>query len=50
MIVLSLWNFAIGISAAFFAPHMLTNLGMNFFQISLYSAAGALVAIALNRP
>jgi len=48
--VFSMWNFAIGTSAAFFAPHMLTNLDMSFTQISLYSSAGALVAIGLNRP
>jgi len=48
--VFSMWNFAIGTSAAFFAPHMLTNLHMSFTQISLYSSAAALVAIGLNRP
>ncbi len=48
--VFSMWNFAIGTSAAFFAPHMLTNLRMSFTQISLYSSAAALVAIGLNRP
>jgi len=39
------WNLSIGISAAFFAPHMLTNLDMGFFQIGLYTCAVALVAI-----
>lgn len=48
--VFSAWNFAIGVSAAFFAPHMLTNLQMSFTQISLYSSAAALVAIGFNRP
>jgi len=44
------WNLAIGISAAFFAAHMLTNLKMSFTQISLYSCLGSLVAVGLNRP
>jgi MFS family permease len=44
------WNLAIGISAAFFAAHMLTNLGMSFTQISLYSCLASLVAVGLNRP
>jgi MFS family permease len=44
------WNFATGISAAFFAPHMLNNLDMNFTLISLYSSAAALTAILLNKP
>jgi MFS family permease len=48
--VFFVWNFAIGISAAFFAPHMLLNLNMSFFQVGLYSGGASLVAIALNRP
>jgi MFS family permease len=44
------WNFAIGISAAFFAAHMLTNLKMSFTLIAFYSSSAALVGIALNRP
>lgn len=44
------WNMAIGLSAAFFAPHMLNNLGMSFTEISLYSCLFSLAAIALNRP
>jgi len=45
-----IWNFGVGISAAFFAPHMINNLGMSFTLISLYSSIAALVAIALNKP
>jgi MFS family permease len=45
-----IWNFSIGISAAFFAPHMINNLGMSFTLISVYSSIAALVAIALNKP
>jgi MFS family permease len=48
--VFFMWNLAIGISAAFFAPHMLTNLKMNFTQISLYSSAVSLAAVGLNKP
>jgi MFS family permease len=44
------WNFAIGISAPFFAPHMLVNLKMSFFLIGLYSAGQSLIAMASNRP
>lgn len=44
------WNFSIGISAPFFAPHMLSNLGMSFTLISLYSVAAVVAAILLNRP
>jgi MFS family permease len=44
------WNFAIGISAAFFAAHMLTNLKMSFTLIAFYSSGAALVGVALNRP
>lgn len=47
--VFFVWNFAIGISAPFFAPHMLSVLKMSFTQISLYSSASALIAIALNK-
>lgn len=44
------WNGAIGISAPFFAPHMLTHLKMSFTQISIYSSLAALSAVVLNRP
>ncbi len=44
-----IWNFGVGISAAFFAPHMINNLGMSFTLISLYSSIAALVAVTLNR-
>ena len=47
--VFFVWNFAIGISAPFFAPHMLNILKMNFTLISLYSSAAALIAILLNK-
>ncbi|MEW5796241.1 MAG: MFS transporter [Candidatus Zixiibacteriota bacterium] len=47
--VFSAWNFAIGISAPFFAPHMLVNLKMSFLLIGLYSAGAAVVAVASNR-
>jgi MFS family permease len=49
LVVFAAWNLAIGLSAAFFAPHMLLNLKMSFFQIGLYSCATALVAIVSNR-
>lgn len=49
LIVFAAWNVAIGVSAAFFAPHMLTNLKMSFFQIGLYSCAAALVGILSSR-
>ena len=45
----ALWNIAIGSSAAFFAPHMLLNLNMSFFQVGLYSCATALVGILSSR-
>jgi len=48
--VFFVWNMAIGISAAFFVPHMLNNLKMNFTMISLYSSAAALIAVILNKP
>ncbi len=44
------WNFALGISAAFFTAHMLLNLKMSFTLISLYASAGSMVAILLNKP
>jgi MFS family permease len=44
------WNGAIGISAPFFAPHMLTHLQMSFTQISIYSSLAAIGAVVLNRP
>jgi MFS family permease len=44
------WNFAIGISAPFFAPHMLLNLKMSFFMIGLYSAGQSVIAVISSRP
>lgn len=44
------WNISIGIAAPFFAPHMLTNLGMSFTLISLYSGFSAITAIVFTRP
>lgn len=44
-----LWNVAIGISAAFFAPHMLTNLHMTFTDISLYTAATSISAVVITK-
>lgn len=46
----SFWNVAVGIAAAFYAVHMLTNLGMLFTQIAVYSSITSIVAIGLNRP
>jgi MFS family permease len=48
--VFTFWNFSLGISAAFFAAHMLTNLKMSFTQISLYASAASIAAILLNKP
>jgi MFS family permease len=48
--VFFLWNIAIGVSAVFFAPHMLTNLKMSFTQVSLYASAVSLSAVLLNKP
>jgi len=50
LIVFVSWNFALGISAPFFNPHMLTNLRMSFTLVSLYSAGGAIMAVIFNRP
>jgi len=47
--VFTMWNFAIGISAPFFVPHMLGNLKMSFTQISIYTSAAALIAVILNK-
>ncbi|MBD3170252.1 MAG: MFS transporter [candidate division Zixibacteria bacterium] len=44
------WNVAIGISAAFFAPHMLNFLNLSFTQISIYNSLAAMSAIFLNKP
>ncbi|MEW5993308.1 MAG: MFS transporter [Candidatus Zixiibacteriota bacterium] len=49
LIVFAVWNIAIGSSAAFFAPHMLLNLKMSFFEVGLYTCATALVAIVSSR-
>ncbi len=48
--VFFVWNLAIGVSAPFVAPHMITNLGMSFTLISMYNSAAALMCILLNRP
>jgi MFS family permease len=47
--VFGMWNIGIGLSAAFFAPHMLSNLNMSFFQIGLYSCGTALAGIVSSR-
>jgi len=47
--VFLVWNIGIGISAAFFAPHMLNHLGMDFTQISIYACIFSLAAIACNK-
>ncbi len=49
LIAFAAWNAAVGLSAAFFAPHMLLNLKMSFFQIGVYSSATALVAVVSSR-
>lgn len=49
LVVFGMWNVAVGLSAAFFAPHMLTNLKMSFFQIGLYSCGTALAGIVSSR-
>jgi MFS family permease len=48
--VFVVWNFAVGLSAPFFAPHMLVNLKMSFLLIGLYSGATSILAVASNRP
>jgi MFS family permease len=48
--VFLVWNFALGICAAFFSAHMLTNLKMSFTQISIYASASSIAAVLLNRP
>jgi MFS family permease len=48
--VFFVWNFAIGLSAPFFAPQMLVNLKMSFLQIGFYTSGVAIVAVAVNRP
>lgn len=47
--IFALWNIAIGLSAGFFAPHMLLNLKMSFFQVGLYTCSTALVAVVSSR-
>jgi len=47
--VFFVWNLGIGVSAAFFAPHMLNNLRMDFTGISIYAGLFALAAIIFNR-
>lgn len=49
LVVFAVWNIGIGVSAGFFAPHMLLNLKMSFFQIGLYSCAAALAAVVSSR-
>ncbi|HPI33664.1 MAG TPA: MFS transporter, partial [candidate division Zixibacteria bacterium] len=50
LVVFSAWNCAIGIAAPFFAPHMLTNLGMSFTLVAAYSSAAAVIGMFMNRP
>ena len=45
LIVFSAWNIAIGLAAAFFAPHMFINLKMSFFQVGIYTCVMALIGI-----
>lgn len=49
-IIFFAWNISVGISAAFFIPHMFSYLKMNFTEISLYLGLASLAAILLNRP
>lgn len=49
LVVFASWNGAVGLSAAFFAPHMLLNLRMSFFLIGVYSSSTALVAVVASR-
>jgi MFS family permease len=44
------WNVAIGIASAFFTPHMINNLHMNFTQIALYYGVFALIGFIFNKP
>ncbi len=46
---LFVWNLGIGISAVFFAAHMINNLKMSFFEISIYSAIAAISGVIFNR-
>jgi len=50
LVVFFMWNVAIGTSAAFFAPHMLRNLKMSFFEIGVYSCLATVAAVMTNRP
>jgi MFS family permease len=43
------WNLAIGISAPFFAAHMISNLKMSFTQIAFYSVLFNLAVVAFNK-
>ncbi len=45
-----MWNFAIGISAIFFAVHMLEFLKMSFVEIAFYSVIVSSTAVFCNRP
>ena len=47
--VFFVWNLAIGIAAAFFAPHMISNLEMSFTMISVYTGLASVSAIVSNR-
>jgi MFS family permease len=49
LIVFAMWNAAIGLSAAFFAPHMLTNLKMSFLYIGVYSCIAAISGVTASR-
>lgn len=48
--VFFIWNIGIGISAVFFAPHMLNHLNMDFTQISIYACIFSLAAVIFNKP
>ncbi|MFH2055656.1 MAG: MFS transporter, partial [bacterium] len=50
LLVFFCWNAAIGISAPFFAPQMLTNLKMSFTMIAIYSTIASAAAVMLNKP
>lgn len=50
LLVFFFWNLAIGVSAPFFAPHMLTHLEMSFTLIAIYSTIASAAAVLLNKP
>jgi len=42
------WNAAIGVSASFFAVHLLTNLRMGFMLVAAHAAAGGIVRMLVT--